>query len=66
MRQGGAAHQTCTVTRDGVAELRAFWEIIWMLGGGLLMTMATVGAGIVALTLLIFGAGSYWLRRRNR
>lgn len=37
-----------------------------MLGGGLLMTMATVGAAIVALTLLIFGAGSYWLRRRNR
>lgn len=36
-----------------------------MLGGGLLMTMATVGAGIVGLTLLVFGAGSYWLRRRG-
>jgi hypothetical protein len=37
-----------------------------MLGGGLLMTMATVGGAIVILTLLVFGAGSYWLRRRNR
>lgn len=37
-----------------------------MLGGGLLMTMATVGAAIAGLFILAFVLGSYWLRRRGR
>ena len=51
---------------EGVADLRAFWEIIWMLGGGLLMTMATVGATIAGLCALTIALGTFWLRRRKR
>ena len=51
---------------EGVADLRAFWEIIWMLGGGLLLTMATVGAAIVGLCALSVGGCALWLRHRKR
>ncbi len=37
-----------------------------MLGGGLLMTMATVGAAIAGLCALSVGMGALWLRRRRR
>ncbi len=37
-----------------------------MLGGGLLMTMATVGAAIAGLCALTIVLGTFWLRRRKR
>ena len=37
-----------------------------MLGGGLLLTMATVGAAIVGLCALSVGGCALWLRHRTR
>lgn len=48
------------------AALRAFWEIIWMLGGGLLLTMATVAGAIAATCLLGVCGVAFLLRRRKR
>jgi len=61
-----AATRLPAVAQGRRAALRAFWEIIWMLGGGLLLTMATVAGAMAATCLLGVCGVAFWRRRRKR
>ncbi|MFA7594850.1 MAG: hypothetical protein WCY92_00725, partial [Novosphingobium sp.] len=52
--------------RRGRTDLRAVWEIIWALTGGLLMAMATVGGAVAAFCAMSAGGCLWWRQRKGR